>query len=1560
MGQFSAQPFTDLLERHFSFGSAGRDPAPRSSTIRPAHPSSRPILRTRRSRLTADFASEKSQLLKSSLNSSESRSNPSTDSRSTNGPAVLGTKLFESAENALATPPPLSCPASPAFVPGLASYFNPSSEVRQSPGASVPLARSASVRPSVAGSEDRSVGRNTLSQSADAAPCLAESSEPSGAFSAQHDSSSTDWWRHGWLKPGEGKDIGLGGSDATADPFWCGASQAGGDLAFQPYHYHYSFSGFYHYTLVKGDWSSYLGLKLMTLMLSEYLTMFRYSATDAWLREYLTQACMPPTLPEMRPSAWPLSPESDTLQSPDSVSSLLPLTRSDSRDRRVCLTPPAGDGEAVDSLPHRIKPIGLADSKPAVHWDTHKSIRTVTSHPDQPTMDPLQRSPNLVMAFDTFRQQFYLHPAPLHKLRALVEFEQTLVEHMAYRIGAWAAPAVTTTTSCSLAAEYVNAHLPGTDAIVQQLEQCFRYHRPKCFLRDLQLLAMVLPSSLLDFSSAGKAFWDVATALTTLKGEGVAGVVKEGLSLLEAASQSRTMAASHSEGLSPMFRSISRQSSDTGSHLSDSGMLSRTRDDPNDSGGMASAKHLDHHGLIPSSFTLSTSIPLGPQLASPPMLHAHLPAEGSSLSSSFSSPDSTTVSPLLAGQKEGRTGSFGYGSDWSMPVAHVRHDSIGSDHSLRIHSTNGSGRTAARTLSTVPSYQSSGGFSTAAPDQTETSYQLQALRYFSIAAREGNAEAQRELGILYLSLPALSQVSALQDTTTASSEDTDDSMDFDTSEGGVDSALTCCGANGNEAVTGLSKQDQVSALAGKNKPSPPVSLKLTIPQRQLAPHLSRQAPVSAPVVGPSMANRVTLGNDLVGSPRSDTSPCLNAHASPPASHLPVPPMVTPATVTAMSAPTLSSNPMPPPAADEAHCSEAFPKLAQVIESDLNQATQSTAPTRTNSSTESETNQPANGSTSIRPSRSAKPVHGSSGFMSTSSFKSFFSPILSSGSLFSTGKASKGSNRTTKIKISAPQLPDTNTSAETLPNASSSPLVPGPGVRGRSSSMSVTAATGQSPYLPNSTLGSTASLSIADVTPDNEHQLVTEISAYSSPKPAPLYRSASTHGYYRGAGRPARPLSTLGRDAATRPGLFAGSLSGLTSTRESSVTASKDDGTKYNLEHVSSAIYWFQQAADQGDTVASKYLRHRDGPMSLLSNLSNGKSIKGKKRCGNPEMAAAASASAASLAASRHSRRRPLPESTGDGGSMFSSWSLTTTNSHGYPTAWDSATSGRQPSGSAPVTHAKRLGKRRASLFAIPSAASSNSSLSSMSSLAMQWPATAAPPASTSVNVSASSVAHASPEPLPVAASVLPPVEPAVVARPATTRTVITTPPSLSTFTFSVDVAGHMASTKETQLAATQESPSRHRSPSNSPRTQTSSTKPVAPNTPGMSKSQRMASYGSTAGKVLASSMTSSPAASPVVRAETVNLPAGTNGLASPQMSPPRCSSPAPSTVSAIASQHSPSKVPRSTPQAPSPSSASVPSHSALPTEPGNARFAANSRDCTELRSGFHSKQTLAQ
>ncbi|KAJ1977283.1 hypothetical protein H4R35_002361 [Dimargaris xerosporica] len=1566
MGQFSAQPFTDILERHFSFGSTGRDPAPRFSTSRPAHPSSRPVLRTRRSRLTADFTSDKSPLLKLSLNSPELRPSPGTNGPSdrlvhaTNEPAGLGTKPFDPADATLTTPPPLSCPVSPAFVPGLTSYFNPSSEERPSPIASVPLVRSASVRPLGSGGDNLPIGRDTLSQSADAAPGLAETFESSGAFSAPSDSSNVDWWQHGWLKSDDGKDIGVGGFDPVADPFWCGASQPGSDLAFQPFHYHYSFSGFYHYTLVKGDWSSYLGLKLMSLMLSEYLTMFRYSATDAWLREYLTQACLSPPLPEMRSSAWPLSPESDTLQSPDSMS-LLPLTRSDSRDRRVCLTPPAGDGEAVGNLPHCIKPAGLTNSKPAVHWDTHKSIRTVTPYPDQPMLDPLQRSPSLVMAFDTFRQQFYLHPAPLHKLRALIEFEQTLVEHMAYRIGPWAVSATPAAPLGSLAHEYVNTQLPGTDAIVQQLEQCFRYHRPKCFLRDLQLLVMVLPSSLLDFSSAGKVFWDVATAMATLKGEGVAGVVKEGLSLLEAASQSRTMAASHSEGLSPMFRSISRQSSDTGSQLSDSGILSRMRDDSNDSGAVVSTKHLDQHGQIPPSFALSTSIPLGPQLASPPMLHAHLPPEGSSLSSSFSSPDSTTISPLLAGQKDDRSGSFGYGSDWSVPVAHVRHGSTGSDHSLRTHSTTGSGRTAAQALSAGPLYQSSGGFATAAPNQSETNYQLQALRYFSIAAREGNAEAQRELGILYLSLPVLGQVTAFQDTTMASSEDTDDSIDIDTGDDGVNSAFSCCGANGSEAAMVPCEPGQVSAVVGKGKPSPPVSLKLTIPQRQLAPHLSRQAPTSAPVAGPSMANRITLGNDLVGSPRSDTSPCSNAHVSPPASHLPVPPMVTPATVTAMSTPIFSGHSLPPSAADEAHSSDPSPKLAQAIESDLNQATQSPGSTRPNPTTASETGQATSEALDTRPNRSVKSVHGSSGFMSTSSFKSFFSPILGSGNLFSAGKATKGSSRTTKIKISAPQLPDANASVETLLNlSSSSPVVAsGTSVRGRSSSMSVTAAAGQSPYLANTILGSTTSLSMADVVTDNEPRLLAGTSTCSSPKPAPLYRSASTHGHYRGTGRPARPLSILGRETTTRSGLFAGSLSGLASTRESSVAGNKDDGTKYNLEHVSSAIYWFQQAASQGDAVASKYLRHRDGPMSLLSNLSNGKSIKGKKRFGNSEMAAAASASAASLAATRHSRRQAHLEATGDSGNLFSPWPLTTPtiHIHGSSGAWDSATAGRQASGSAPVTHAKRLGKRRASLFAIPSAASSNSSLSSMSSLATQWPATAGPPANSSVNASVPVVAAPiSHEPVPVATSVLPSAEPTVVAKPVTTRSVVTTPPSLSTFTFSVDVSAPLAATKQPPLTATQELSNRHHSPSNSPRTQTSSTKPVAPNTPGIGKSQRVASYGSSANLALVPSTTSSPATSPAMRAATLNLPTGPHGLASPQTSPPRSSSPVP----AVASQHSPSKVPRCTPPAPASSSAPASSHPTSPTEHGSAHFVANSRDCAGIRSDFRSKQALAQ
>ncbi|KAG0224731.1 hypothetical protein BGW42_004929 [Actinomortierella wolfii] len=80
------------------------------------------------------------------------------------------------------------------------------------------------------------------------------------------------------------------------------------------------------------------------------------------------------------------------------------------------------------------------------------------------------------------------------------------------------------------------SYTPGTDAIVNAIEKLFRKpwpFRPRNLFRDMQLIATFIPGSILDLRDDGKAFWDMALAVTSLKKEVVEHLVKRGLELVE-------------------------------------------------------------------------------------------------------------------------------------------------------------------------------------------------------------------------------------------------------------------------------------------------------------------------------------------------------------------------------------------------------------------------------------------------------------------------------------------------------------------------------------------------------------------------------------------------------------------------------------------------------------------------------------------------------------------------------------------------------------------------------------------------------------------------------------------------------------------------------------------------------------------------------------------------------------------------------------------------------------------------------------------------------------------
>ena len=84
---------------------------------------------------------------------------------------------------------------------------------------------------------------------------------------------------------------------------------------------------------------------------------------------------------------------------------------------------------------------------------------------------------------------------------------------------------------------------PGTDAIVNEIENLFRRPgilRPQHLLRDMQLIATFIPGSILDLRDDGKAFWDMALAVSSLKSNVVEYIVQKGTQYVEVEESSRT------------------------------------------------------------------------------------------------------------------------------------------------------------------------------------------------------------------------------------------------------------------------------------------------------------------------------------------------------------------------------------------------------------------------------------------------------------------------------------------------------------------------------------------------------------------------------------------------------------------------------------------------------------------------------------------------------------------------------------------------------------------------------------------------------------------------------------------------------------------------------------------------------------------------------------------------------------------------------------------------------------------------------------------------------------
>ncbi|KAJ1909709.1 hypothetical protein IWQ60_011025, partial [Tieghemiomyces parasiticus] len=1023
-----------------------------------------------------------------------------------------------------APPPPMSVPASPALYPGLAAYFNPPG------GTTHPSHTPAAAVAATGNREGGSSGGYFSLPFGTTSSTTATATRPSAPTPP---GPQQQWWSHGW--PDRSAITPAAYPNMAAPPVPVSGTHA------TPYYY--GFAGPQRYALVRGDWTAHLGLKLMTLLLSETLILFRYSATDAWLREYLQQ---------------PKRSEDGDGDAPEDLSAL-------SLDA------------LVTDLNRQTRSVGGFDPI------TEESAPCTAIDHD----DPLADNPLLQAAFDTFRQQFHLHPAPLQKLHCLVAFEAALVEHLTHR-----PPRATATSGDPL--DWA-ARPPGTDVIVSALEAVFRRHRPKCFLRDLQLLVMLLPPAVLDLTSAGKVFWDVTMAMSSLKREGVQALVKRAQRMLDLASRSR----------SAPYPTTTTAPVPTPS----AGHVTSGEDEDTDS----------------ATVSLASAA-----LASPPP-----PLRPGSLDSTASRHSIRTLSstrPASLIRGSGDADSF---------------DDLATCPRCYLGPTNSCPRCE----------------STRSAERREAQYQSLALRLFSIAAREGDAEAQRELGILFLSLPAV-RPARLSAAPGSSSEDTDDAPGADSdheaaSERSINTttATTVRSTLGQwlDKVGGPDHSPRLGAALDVSEitiqPFPP--LQLTIPRTGIHHPLNASAPQSAPVL-PSPPKRHSsretggllqgMGGTGGGPPMLPTSPPMRnatgpAHAGPGAA----PPTVTPALVTTMSTPLVS-------AASQAH--SRTPSLGEG-EFEASSSTVSTgpstsavpAPHQPSVPLPTTVGAPATVAARAIASRGRPAAKGSAGFMSTS-FKNFLSPILGGTSFFGPGTSAKASGRVSRT----PSTHDGQAAGDAMAAPSSPATTTAPvsgGSRTRSHSVSVTGAMeprggGFTQHAVSSAVDLSRSMAAGSTAASPEDSRPLALAA--------LHRSVSTHGYDstttasaasgRGHHRVSRHQSSLLRDSflasSTAAHLGASLTTASTVAHQHNPSSSNPtncdsgDETKCNPENIAAALYWFGRAAAQGDTVADRYLRHRDGPLSLLSNLPGSSTTTATSTTTNSSSSAKSSALPAAL------------------------------------------------------------------------------------------------------------------------------------------------------------------------------------------------------------------------------------------------------------------------------------------------------------------------------------------
>ncbi|KAF9585368.1 hypothetical protein BGW38_002681 [Lunasporangiospora selenospora] len=349
-------------------------------------------------------------------------------------------------------------------------------------------------------------------------------------------------------------------------------------------------------------------IKLTSLVLSEWLDLFGEVETDRWFLEFLEEMSDKPTVPACDPDM----NDQEDVRSTDDVNEdadMLPLNEMDlgdkanadrrrgvfskgySNDRTAIADPQDSDMERLDHIGRLdtiISPVlstsptesgnsahefGLAPTETKFSRDAfaslnNKPVKSKASgksllNVQVKNLNPRKSAPSesgadiscdpyyLPDAYRETIEQFNQAKSPYQKLSHLFALELLIVASLSYPESCtmWAPKRPLESGSQSQSSDATSdagardtdplspmAITPGTDMIVNEIEKLFRQPdilRPRHLLRDMQLIAALVPGTILNLRNDGKAFWDMSVAIMSLKTEVIQFVVRKGTKLVE-------------------------------------------------------------------------------------------------------------------------------------------------------------------------------------------------------------------------------------------------------------------------------------------------------------------------------------------------------------------------------------------------------------------------------------------------------------------------------------------------------------------------------------------------------------------------------------------------------------------------------------------------------------------------------------------------------------------------------------------------------------------------------------------------------------------------------------------------------------------------------------------------------------------------------------------------------------------------------------------------------------------------------------------------------------------